>query len=162
MKYSILIMISFFLLTSCGSIKFDINGIPGNHPEAQIRHPNKTFWIGRSSDEVITHREFALMPFERREGGNGSKVWVFKNSGGFVSSSNCYVGQFGGSCSGSGGEVACNHVFFIADKTVTNYERSGACSEEQLKFRPLDKANNPILHAEERAQIERGIAAEGK
>jgi hypothetical protein len=161
MKFLFLSLL-FLLISSCSFVKFNIHGIPDKEGVAKIQYPNKFFWIGRSSDEVLTHREFAILPLDRREGENGDKVFVFKNTGGFYSSNSCLVGQFGGSCSGSSGEITCNHVFFIRGKKVTNYERMGSCSEEQLRFRPVDKEDKPLLHPEEIAQIQREIASEAR
>lgn len=134
MKKTILLLIT-LLISSCSFIKFDINGIPREAKVAQTT--NKDLWLGRPLSEVMTHKSFAVLPFEKREGGPGSIVLVFKNSGGHYSSSNCAAyGNFGG-CSAIGSEIVCNHVFSIEENKIKDYDRIGAClDEEDPKFRP--------------------------
>lgn len=89
---------------------------------------NRKFWIGRSSEELIVHPVFAVYPLDKRVAG-AQEVWTFKN-GGPVSSPN----------------FACNHVFQIKDKKISNYSRVGNCTEdEDIKFRPVDQDNQPLL-----------------
>lgn len=134
MKKTILLL-TILLLSSCSLIKFDINGIPR---EAKVvQRMNKELWLGRPLAEVMTHKAFAVLPFEKREGVPGSMVLVFKNSGGHYSSSNCAAyGNWGG-CSAIGSEIVCNHVFSIEENKIKDYDRIGAClDEEDPKFRP--------------------------
>lgn len=98
--------------------------------------PNKNFWMGRSSDELLVHPVFAVYPLEKRVAGT-QEVWTFKN-GDFVNSPN----------------YACNHVFQIRDKKISNYSRLGNCTEkEAIEFRPVDKDNQPLYSESETKEM---------
>ena len=134
MKYTIL-LIATLLMASCSLIKFDINGIP--REQTAVKKINRDLWIGRPLTEVMTHKAFAVLPLEKREGIPGSMILVFKNSGGHYSSSNCAAYSHFGGCSAIGTEIVCNHVFSIENDKIKDYDRIGACVEEEdPNFRP--------------------------
>ena len=142
---NLIIILALFITSSCGMLKFDINGIKDDHPK-NIAPSNRDLWLGRSSSEVITHKAFAVLPLQRREGSKDSYVMVFKNSGGTYSSSNCAAyGNWGG-CSALGSEIVCNHVFTVENNIVTDYDRIGACMDEELSMYAPLKPSKSLSH----------------
>lgn len=131
---------------------------PQNSRYQVERVANAEVWRGRSGDELILHPVFATLPMESRKTSDGVETRSFKNSGGVASSSNCAsYGRFG-SCNGTSGEIACNHIFYITKNKISDYKRYGHCGPEELRFRPYDQNGNPVEHEMELAQ-RRSIAS---
>jgi hypothetical protein len=121
--------LAIFLLPSCTIAKW---ANPPRHEEVHAEAgTNKPFWLGRNSDDLILHPVFATKQMDRRKASNGQEVITFKNSLGRQGTSG-----IGGS-SFSVTEVECNHVFYLKNDKITDYQRVGNCTEtEDPALRP--------------------------
>lgn len=128
------------------------------HEFVEVRYePNKILWIGRNSDEILLHPEFASLQMERRQASNGDEMITFKNKGMDNSSINCVSNMYGfTSCGGGTKEIVCNHQFLVKTGKISDYQRMGNCTaEEELRFRPRTLAGNPLMTDTEVALIEK-------
>lgn len=141
LRYTLLLI----LLTGCA------------HKFIEVKYePNKTLWIGRNSDEVLLHPEFATLRMETRKASNGDELITFKNSGGHHSSAGCITNYGITTCSGNNSEIVCNHLFHVKDGVVFDYNRLGNCSsDEELRFRPRTSNGDPLLTQNETALIQK-------
>lgn len=118
--------LAIFLLPSCTIAKW---ANPPRNPEVQeVSQSNKPFWLGRSSDDLILHPVFATKQMDRRKASNGMEVMTFKNSGGREGS---LSGGGLGSYNSTFKDVECNHVFYLQNDKITDYQRIGNCTEEE-------------------------------
>lgn len=115
--------LAIFLLPSCTIAKW------ANPPRQEEMHAeaagNKPFWLGRNSDDLILHPVFATKQMDRRKASNGQEVITFKNSLGRKGTSGVGMSSF------SVTEIECNHVFYLQNDKITDYQRIGNCTEEE-------------------------------
>lgn len=121
---------------------------------------NRELWLNRSSDELLLHPIFASLPLERRKTTQGVEIFSFQNTGGSEITQTCDISAYynsffssstrKGSCQASRVEVKCSHIFYIFNNKISDYKRTGDCSEDRFDFRPYDKNDVPIMTDEER------------
>ncbi len=108
---------------------------------------NRDLWTGKSEELLGLHPIFATMPVESRKTSSGIETRRY-TQGGAITSQDCKDNQ----CAGVSNTDACNHVFYVQKKIITNYHRVGNCGRENLQHRPLDRDGNPEYTAIEIVQ----------
>jgi hypothetical protein len=116
-----------------------------SHAPTPEREPNRTFWIGKTGDELTLHPVFASFQTESKKTSKGIEVRSYKSRSGSISSASCY----GSGCSQTSSEISCSNVFYLKADIITDYKRVGNCGEEQLGMRPLDENDLPLMTEKE-------------
>lgn len=132
-----LILPLMLILSSCAQLNGTslFNGKKTDHATVPVVS-NRSFWLGKTSDDLVLHPIFATKAMERRQASNGKEVIAFKNKGGHTANHNNKA--FGGFNS-TYSEVTCNHVFYLQNDKITDYKRIGECTEEE------DPALRPVV-----------------
>ena len=115
------LLLTVLLLPSCAIVRWAVgessHANRASSPTTVTESSNKSLWLGLSADDLILHPVFATKKMARRQASNGTEVITFINEGGFGSS--------------------CNHVFYLTENKITDYQRVGQCSEvEDPQLRP--------------------------
>ncbi|MBY0515392.1 MAG: hypothetical protein K2P81_00685 [Bacteriovoracaceae bacterium] len=124
----IILLSCLIMLQSCAIIKWANTSAKTTSSELTESRSNKELWIGKVADDLVLHPIFATKEMNSRKASNGIEVITFKNSAGINGKNQ--MGTFGSSYSNSM-EVACNHVFYLKEKIIYDYQRVGDCTVEE-------------------------------
>lgn|GEM_PF-4652884 len=115
------LLLTIFFLPSCTIVRWAVgdssHANQSSSPSSVSPSTNKSLWLGLTADDLILHPVFATKQMTRRQASNGMEVITFINNGAFGAS--------------------CNHVFYLTESKITDYQRVGQCTEvEDPALRP--------------------------